>query len=919
MKYFYTLVIVCAFSSFFISSQVHAQVGVPDQKQTDNSIQGHIYDLHTGKEIPNAQIYIQELAMELYSDSQGAFTITRTPSRKLSLIVSHPEYLIQETIFTPQMKTLEIGLKANRLELNEVLIIGRQGKTQDATSTVINRMAIEHLQATSLEEVLQLVPGSLVRNPDFSNAGEAGIRQIGNDKLSSLGTSVMINGARISNNANLQAVNTSIGGTGASFSSTAGAGVDLRSINADNIEYVEVIRGIPSVEYGDLNGGIIRVETKASKEPLHLKARFNPTVTQFWGGKGFEVGVGGALYADLDYTKSNDTETNLYQNYQRITSMLQYSRTFGQQHTWRTNTSLGFTYSHDLYDMDPDFVVDSMKNEAKERHFRFSTNGVIDIDRRFSKTLKYTISGNYGLQSGYQQRYYNADITAESYAMESGTHEVAYLPSAYLSRMQVDGKPFSLSARISNQFYLISGTDNHSILTGMEWSMDANYGEGKTFSRPPRTTGNAAYRVRAFHSIPALIQLGVYVQDYMSKQLGGSTLNLSAGLRFDAIQPFQDNYKLHVWSPRLNLSLKTPLGLVFRAGYGTNAKAPTLLYLYPEQAYFDFFSLNYYASDPRERMAMISTRVYDTENHQLKLSKTNKAEFGIDFQWGTGAQQKRLGITAFHEQTQNGYSMATTMQSVARAEYPLYTVASQPEGAPPILSDQVTQQARFISYLAPGNTIDRVNKGVEFELDLGRFETINTQINLNGAYMSTRSVSNAPYILQQNVAGRETTRVGVFATGRGQSDERLVSTLRAMHHIPKLRFIITLSAQTIWVDQNRYLNYQSIPIGYIPLEHAWESPEVRYFTEAERADINNITDPDLYLSINDAYHLSEKWDPIWLFNLKLTKEFASGLNFSFYANNVINHRPLQNSTRYPNRYTKRNVPFFFGSEIAIKF
>ena len=35
------------------------------------------------------------------------------------------------------------------------------------------------------------------------------------------------------------------------FSSTAFVGTDLRQISADDIESVEIIRGIPSAEYGD--------------------------------------------------------------------------------------------------------------------------------------------------------------------------------------------------------------------------------------------------------------------------------------------------------------------------------------------------------------------------------------------------------------------------------------------------------------------------------------------------------------------------------------------------------------------------------------------------------------------------------------------------------------------------------------------
>lgn len=331
---------------------------------------------------------------------------------------------------------------------------------------------------------------------------------------------------------------------------------------------MEVIRGIPSVEYGDLNAGAIIVQTKASKEPLQLKARFNPALTQFWGGKGFNAGKNGSIYTDLDYTKSNDKETNHYQHYTRTTGTVQYTALLGRRQNWRSNSTLAFSQSNDIYDMDPDFVVDSAKSTSREMNLRFSTNGIITVDKKFSNQVKYNFSSAYGIQKGYQQQFYTADITAESYAMENGTNQVGYLPSSYLSKMWVDGKPLSLSAKITNQMNLFTGRLNHSILTGADWQYDANSGSGKTFTRPPRNTSSSAYRTRPFNNIPALNQMGIFIQDQMSAALGTARMNLAAGVRYDFIQPFDTDYQLNALSPRVNFSLRFPEGITFRGGYG---------------------------------------------------------------------------------------------------------------------------------------------------------------------------------------------------------------------------------------------------------------------------------------------------------------------------------------------------------------
>ncbi|MCK0131916.1 TonB-dependent receptor [Flavobacteriaceae bacterium F08102] len=883
-----------------------------------NSFRGKVINKDTKIALPMVKVTISELGLETYTDIEGNFVFDKIALDKLTLIVELEEYTTQVVNITSSDPPPTILLVKNSVELEEVLIIGKQERKDGTTSTKIERKALEHIQATSLQEVMQLVPGKVVGNPSFSNTNQASIRQYGTDNLGSLGTSIIVNGANLSNNANLQQTSTARSGSSAGFSSSSGGGIDLRGITADNIASVEILRGIPSVEYGDLNAGVMIVKTKASKEPLQLKSRFNPKMSQFWIGKGFELsGNKGTVFTDLDYTKSYDKETNKYQKYERITGTLQHTYISTTENKWELNSTLAMGLTKDTYDFDPDFVLDSLKNSSEEKYVRFVNNGTFRFNSLFSKTLRYTVSAEYKDQEGYQQRFYNADIIAESYATNNSTNEVSYLPSAYLSKMYVNGKPLTLNAKLSNQFYLSSANINHNILAGIEWKMDANYGDGKSFNRPPRNTSGAAYRERAYSSIPALQQTSLYIQDKISSFINNRKLNIVAGLRYDAVQPFENSFSLNSLSPRVNISYDLPFNLALRGGFGVTSKAPTLLYLYPENAYFDFYSLNHYASDPNERLAIITTRVYNTQNTKLQLSKTNKYELGLD--WDIANSRKnRLSLTGYYEKTENGYSLSTTINSVKFSNYPVYSISSRPEGQQPILSNEVENKTRFVSYFAPSNNINRTNKGIEFDLNLREIEAINTSFNINGAYTYTRSINNEHYILQQNLADRETTRIGVFDRGMGTVDQRIVTTLRAIHHIPEVSFVLSLSAQTIWMDQNKYLGYNPIPAGYIPFNTTGADPEIIYFSNEERQAIDPISDADIYRNINDSYFIEEKWDPLWLFNIKLTKEFKGGVSFSFYANNFVNNRPLKTSTRYPNQYNKRNIPFFFGSEISIK-
>ncbi|RXK83988.1 TonB-dependent receptor [Filimonas effusa] len=887
-------------------------------------ITGIVTNASNNKPIEAASVSIPELGAFSVTDNKGLYRLPNLPAGTFTLNVQGVNTVPLEkkvTTIAGISQVVHLKVEENVLSLKEVQVVGVESKSL-SRATLIGRTAIEHMQATNLGEVLQLLPGAVAFNPSFTNVNMTSIRQYESNNseasyASSLGTSVVINGAPLSNNANLQAANTATGGVMANFSTASGMGIDMRQLSADNVESVEVIRGIPSVEYGDLTAGAIIVKTKASKEPAQFKARINPKLTQFWLGKGFGLGKDkGALFADIDFTKAYDDQIKANDAYERVTSSLQYTRTFGKTKQLFTNTTFAFAMNLDENKVDPDYEIDQVVRKMQDYSFRFSTTGKWVLGKQLARSLNYTLSASYAHQKGFQQQYYTSDISPVSTARENTTVEVDYLASRYLNQLWIDGKPLNIFAKLNDNFYVKTGAITHSFIVGGDWKLDANYGAGKTFDEklPPRTTDNAGFRTRAFKEIPALNQLGLYAEDRISAKIANRSLIVQLGLRYDNIQPFSNNSK-YVLAPRINASYELFENFAVRGGYGITAKAPTLLYLYPENAYFDYVSLNYYKDNPAERLAIMTTKVYNTENKDLKIAKTSKNELGFDW---TFAKKKRLAVTAYYEQTRNGYEMNDyNINAYHFASIPKYTVESAPAGQKPVLSSNVTYATEVANYKMASNNRDILNKGIEFDLDMGRFNEIRTSFILNGALISTRSSSIDPFIMAQRVAGQPLTRLGVFAP-RAKESQRFATTLRAIHNIPDLRFVITLAAQTIWMDKDKYLNYSSIPIGYIPVTSENQNAEVVYFTKEQRDAITSA-DRDLYLSLNEGYYREESWKPLWLFNIKLTKEFSKNMMFSFYANNVINHRPLQASKRYPTEFTKRNIDLFFGAEVSVKF
>lgn len=71
--------------------------------------------------------------------------------------------------------------------------------------------------------------------------------------------------------------------------------------------------------------------------------------------------------------------------------------------------------------------------------------------------------------------------------------------------------------------------------------------------------------------------------------------------------------------------------LTISTGFGITSKSPTLLYLYPDKAYFDetsFASIS--ANDPSKALSVMTTKVIDdTSNPNLKPTVNRKIEVGL--------------------------------------------------------------------------------------------------------------------------------------------------------------------------------------------------------------------------------------------------------------------------------------------------
>lgn len=860
------------------------------------------------------------------TNAEGAFSFPKTDAGKMTLRIQFIGMeTIDTTVYVPAGRTNHFIflMKTADFRLDEVTVVATQSKAGQSTASNISRQAIDHIQATSLSDLMQLLPGVVIANPDMNSANTVNIR--GTGAGNSLGTAIIMDGVQLSNNANLQAFATTMNGGTGSLNGDAAAGVDTRTIALDNIESVEVIRGIPSAEYGDLTSGAIIVKSRAGKDPLKVKFKTNPDLYQGSISKGFSLGdKWGSLNVSGDYLYTIKTPTEAYAFYQRLVTKALWTTSFKKD--LFSTTSFDITLGKDTRKSNPDDSAIDLQEKAQEFGVAFSNNTQLNINKGWLKSLEWVLAGKYNDKHSWtHEMLYNAtglystamtdgsivsnrpglkvyDDAGNEITRLAGAAWATILPNEYYTEWSVYGKEINASAKLKANFNRRWGSINNRIIAGADFKTDGNVGKGKVYDEqnpPLRAFNNRAYRNRPYADIPFIYQLGVFVEDYYQWAFGERYLHITAGARFDYI-----NQK-SVLAPRINASFDVlPEALTLRGGYGITAKAPTLLYLYPENAYFD------YRLTPTinpEEVLLCETHIFSAENPSLEIATNRKAEIGLDIKL---KKKYRLSVTAYDELRENDYSFSNTLNTFRLIEYKQYAIDRQVAGAPPVLKLSNTANV-FAIYSEPNNNACSHNRGVEFELDLGRFDAIRTSFYINGAW-ERRTSKNQDYSFSTTANPNKLEQnIGVYEKGRLTSEsERCLTTVRITHNIPSIGFVITLTSQIQWLNNTwtvygndmfeKYISYYDGKV--YDFDPAWkDDPEFKY----------------LFPGINNMRDLVEKSIPTLFFHINLSKELGDYFTASFFANNVFNSRPVYESTVTPGSFRELGANIFFGFDLKV--
>lgn len=876
-----------------------------------------VTDRDTREPIIMATVQLQPAGIIAVTNADGHATLRNVAAGNYQLQITYVGYEPQTTqVRVSKPLHMKCQLTPTTLALREVHVTAKQNASGAATSSIIGRQAIDHLQASSLADIMQLIPGNLMTNTDLTAQSNLQIRTLTNNNTAAFGSSVILDGMPVSNNGNVDQ---------GSFSATAFTGTDLRNFSADDIDEVEVIRGIPSAEYGDLTSGLMVVRSKIGVTPWQIKGKVNPGLMNYSLGKGLRMNRYGVLNFNADYAQAWGDPREKTRSFHRLTMSVGYGVDITRR--WHTDTKVRYLYARDWNGNDPDAQQDGNETKNSNRQFSLTHNGKISVDRLFSRTINYTVGLSLTAIDNSQTKFVPTSnkVVHLITARQTGYYEVPWLDKEYQATGHTESRPGNLFAKVSNAFFLKSKKVNQRFKMGIDYHYDWNSGKGyynadDQLPLQPNENG----RPRAFSDVPGLHQIAAYLEDNLSWEYAkGRHLRVMAGARFTAMQPFSD-IRTFALSPRLNLTLEVTKWLNIRGGIGLNSKTPGLNYLYPDNNYNDHIALASYANGntsptlyPQSRV-VVHTYVQQVEySRNLKNATTTKIEAGLDVKL---PGNRKLSITAYQDRTPNGFSSDLwpvtyeSLQYASVADWEQRTAANVPS-------------IYWTTTGLVGNDNVLQNRGVEFDCDLGRIKPLNTSIYFSGAWQESKSWSEGlntanPESLPTPYTSKTTPIKLVFPSGLDYSrSRRFVNTLRLVTNIPALRMVASFTGQVIWHSSTYSYTAPKDPYAFITTDLQWH----RIAPDMTTIWIDNQgkwspTATNVGIDVEAQKRRPNDNDPVkepitWNLSARLTKEFGKFAGLSFYANNVLYYEPFMSSSTSGTLTQRNTSSFSFGVEL----
>lgn len=930
---------------------VSADVMTAQQNRALFSISGKVVDAKTGEPVIGAAVNVEDTGIWAISDENGTFFLPDIRPGDYAVQFSCLGFVDKRLSFVVKkdIPNLTIKLDQNTLALNSVVVTAERDKEGMNTSLKFGANALNHLQMSNVTDISALLPGGKTVNPDLTKDNAVSLRSgglaAGN---AAFGTALEVDGVRVGNNA--------------SFGSMSGTGT--RNISTENVQSIEVITGVPSAEYGDLNSGMVRINTRKGLTPWNITFAVNPRTYQASASKGIDLMKNrGVLNVSAEWTRATQKLSSPYTSYTRRGFSASYSNTFKNVLKFEVGATGNIGGMNTKNDPD---AYKGTWSKVRDNVLRANTSLTWLLRKSWITNLKLDASVNYNDNRSQDHAYgSSASMLPAVHSELAGYYLADRLPVSYFSDKVIDSKELDYAASLKYEWFKKSGKRLSKLKAGVQWKANGNVGEGEYY-KDPSVAANG-YRPRPYSQYPFMHNVAAYIEEDYTFPIGKTSLQISAGLRLDNLFVKDTDYRnVSSLSPRFNAKWKISDNLSIRGGWGVSEKLPSFYILYPVQKYRDIQTFGFSHGDA-------SSYVYYTQpykmlfNENLKWQKNYNAEFGIEAYF----LRTSVSLVGFFNKTKNPYTYQNiyTPFSYNIMSIPSgYTVPDNPEirvdsqtgqvymrgsneefWTP--MATKVTDKTFFESQM-PGNGDDIYRTGAELIVDFPEIAPIRTKFRLDANYAYTHYIDNTLNWTYRtgwshtSLSNRSYQYVGIYANGgesgtfNGKESHSLNANLTAITHIPEARIIITCRLEMSLLSRFRNLSrYQGKEYAYNvnadgiesiggsiygsknytairPVKYMDENGDVHDFTDKEAAD---PAFANLIIKSGNAYTFSQDGYGAYLSaNLSVTKEIGDHVSLSFFANNFTNSR-MYVTSKAKGVSAIFTPTFYYGLTCRLKF
>ena len=864
--------ILLVFACFFLSLGVRAQ-GV--------TLSGTVTERSSGNPVGFATVVVEATEQWAVADANGQFVLRNITVGESVVKVDCLGYVTwsKDLKFGKGISDLHVELTADNLSLESAVVTAQENSNSATTTRTIDRIALDHVQLMNVSDITSLLPGGATVEPNLTGSGQLSIRTgKAETDNSTFGTAVEVDGVRLSSNASFNNVD----------QSGHYLGVSTQSIASSNVESVEVITGVPSVEYGDMTSGVIRINTRRGKTPWSVTLSTNPRTRQLSLSKGFDLGSTarghsrGVLNTSIERTRSISDPMSPYTSYDRNQLSVTWSGQFTGEMPLRM--SVGVTGNLGGLDdrADPDKMTDTWQIR-RDNSIRANLNANWLLSKSWITNLELNASATYTDNFQRQKDQYHSAVSSTSlHALQEGYYMAAdyvaggdnpavrIAPGTWYNIMDVDDRPLTAKVTLKANWAKNAGRMNSKLKLGVDWTLDKNFGTG-AHSEEEATA--PTYREWRYCDVPAMNNLSAYAEENLMLRTGeDARLNLIAGVRWDnTIIPTSEYGVTSSLSPRFNAKYtffteKSRSGaflreLSLRASWGVAVKQPSFSVLYPTPGYLDInvFTSTADAHNVVNRAYFVMPRSIEY-NAALVWQRNRQSELGLEANLGG----TKISLAAFYNRTLHTYRRVsgydrfqytyTPVDAVQGLDIPAENrifsldpatgavTVSDERGILPSVQVPGKRYRQFVPNSTEDNDDNPVTRyGLEWVVDFARIRPLNTTIRVDGSYYyyhslytDMRAYSPTTTISSE---GGPYRYIGYYygdnSTTNGRETRTLRTNVTITTNIPRARMVISLKLESCLLSYARSLSERA-------------DGSARSYVLADRTDLLSLTDGSVY-------------------------------------------------------------------------